>query len=34
MWPYAWLALVVVATVGWLLALSWLAIALVRWLVG
>jgi hypothetical protein len=29
-WPYAWLALVGIATVGWALALGWVAIILGR----
>jgi hypothetical protein len=33
-WPYAWLATVGVATVGWVFALGWAAMTLVRWLLG
>jgi hypothetical protein len=33
-WPYTWLALVAVATVGWLLGLGWAAMTIVRWLAG
>jgi hypothetical protein len=32
MWPWAWLALTGVATVGWLIAMGWTAVTLVRWL--
>jgi hypothetical protein len=34
LWPWAWLALEGVATVGWLFAISWGAVALARWLLG
>jgi hypothetical protein len=33
-WPWVWLALVGVSTVGWLLALGWGALTFVRWLWG
>jgi hypothetical protein len=33
-WPYAWLALEGVATVGWVFALGWAAITLLGWLLG
>jgi hypothetical protein len=31
-WPWVWLALTGVATVGWLIAMGWAAVAIVRWL--
>jgi hypothetical protein len=31
-WPWAWLALAGVATVGWVIGLGWAAVALARWL--
>ena len=31
-WPWIWLALTGVATVGWLCGLAWAAVALARWL--
>jgi hypothetical protein len=34
LWPWAWLALVVVASVGWAIGLGWAAVALVGWLIG
>jgi hypothetical protein len=33
-WPWAWLALAAVATLGWAIALCWGALTLVQWLVG
>jgi len=33
-WPWAWLALEVVATIGWLLAIGWIAVKFVVWLWG
>jgi len=34
LWPWAWFALVGVATLGWVIGLGWAAFALVRWLAG
>ena len=31
-WPWAWLALEGVATVGWLIAIGWATVAFARWL--
>jgi hypothetical protein len=31
-WPWIWLALTGVATVGWLCGLAWAAVALAQWL--
>jgi hypothetical protein len=33
-WPWAWLALEGVATVGWLIALGWATVVFARWLLG
>jgi hypothetical protein len=33
-WPWAWLALEGVATIGWMIALGWAAVAFARWLLG
>jgi hypothetical protein len=33
-WPWVWLALMGVATLGWMIGLGWAAVALVRWLIG
>jgi hypothetical protein len=32
MLPWVWLALTVVATVGWLIAIGWATVAFARWL--
>jgi hypothetical protein len=34
LWPWVWLALMGVATLGWMIGLGWAAVALVRWLIG
>ena len=34
LWPWAWLALEGVATVGWLIAIAWATVAFARWLLG
>ena len=34
LWPWVWLAMMGVATLGWMIGLGWVAVALVRWLVG
>ena len=31
-WPWLWLALTVVATVGWLIAIGWATVALAKWI--
>ena len=31
-WPWAWLALTGVVTLGWLIGIGWAAVKLVRWL--
>ena len=31
---WVWLALMGVATLGWMIGLGWAAVALVRWLIG
>jgi hypothetical protein len=32
--PWVWLALMGVATLGWMIGLGWAAVAFVRWLIG
>ena len=32
--PWAWLVLEGIATIGWLVAIGWAAVTLVRWLLG
>jgi hypothetical protein len=34
LWPWVWLALMGVATLGWIIGLGWVAVALVGWLIG
>jgi hypothetical protein len=34
LWPLVWLALMGVATLGWMIGLGWAAVAFVRWLIG
>jgi hypothetical protein len=34
LWPWAWLALTGLATLGWVIGLGWVAFAVVRWLIG
>ena len=31
LWPWAWIALTGVATLGWLIGIGWSAVALARW---
>jgi hypothetical protein len=33
-WPWVWLVLAGIATVGWLLAIGWAALTFVRWLLS
>ena len=32
-WPWAWLAVTGVVTLGWLIGIGWVAVKLVRWLI-
>jgi hypothetical protein len=32
--PWVWLALMGVATLGWMIGLGWAAVAVVKWLIG
>jgi hypothetical protein len=34
LWPWVWLALSGVATLGWMTGLGWAAVRLVGWLIG
>jgi hypothetical protein len=34
LWPWVWLALMGVATLGWAIGLAWVAVAVVRRLIG
>ena len=34
LWPWVWIALMGVATLGWMIGLGCVAVALVRWLIG
>jgi hypothetical protein len=34
LWPWAWLVVTGVATLGWLIGICWGGVALVRWLAG
>jgi len=31
-WPWLWIALTAVATVGWLIAIGWATVALAKWI--
>jgi len=34
LWPWAWLALTAVVTLGWLIGIGWAAVELVQWFAG
>jgi len=34
LWPWVWLALMGVASLGWMIGLGWAAVRLVGWVIG
>jgi hypothetical protein len=34
LWPWVWLALMGVVTLGWMIGLGWVTVALVGWFIG